>query len=434
MPRASRRSVTYRQPAWALGVVAGISLVAACGSRTALDGPAPAILDASNPRPDRPDIEVPACGRLVLSAAPTTLLGGRQWDCERPRVVARTGALGFDVVARCRDSWASQPVIYARGYRVGPSGTLEPEGEPTRLAGPPAGPAAAAASDRDLAICYVGGSMTANFRRITGRYAVGPASVVGTPTAYCLGLAAGTNGGDTTWLIAWASYADAFQVRASMGYFSADGRPLGPPEPALEGGPLTNDVAVTACAGGYAWAGIRQARDEVEVAFGRPSSRPRRRYLASPHGIRATPAVAPWPFDPEAVAVAWLEGHRHNISEPVIPRLEIVRPDGTRGAGSQLPQILDWARTPALATLTGGLVEVVVSVADDVPTRGDVSIYLIGPEGQPRGREVAISRHPIRGVNDISAAGLGNQALVAWNERGEWGGMDIVGVLVTCVD
>jgi hypothetical protein len=183
----------------------------------------------------------------------------------------------------------------------------------------------------------------------------------------------------------------------ASGYASTDAQPAFP-----EAEPGIDQIAVTAHAGRFAWAGYVPEASSVRVAFG---SGPAPEQSVDVRGEMAPdgrPRIEPWPFS-DGVTISWQETSQR-------ARVVAIDEDGTR----HLDHVIDrpdalYVSRPEIAPTPHGLVVAYSVSREPVP---EVVVELFGADGRRRAEPLVIEA---AGALVWSAVALGDVVLVVWS-------------------
>jgi len=145
----------------------------------------------------------------------------------------------------------------------------------------------------------------------------------------------------------------------------------------------------------------------------------------------APPAIAPWPFDDELIAIA------HHFPEGV--RVVVITRDGDEILRTEpLSFSMGGEPSPALAALPGGgLVVATLNYGDFDPTGGFLSIHLVDGRGEAREVFSQPTRRATLTEGGIDAVADGNRALIHWADTTYMttaGGPRTQALLLECLD
>jgi hypothetical protein len=192
-------------------------------------------------------------------------------------------------------------------------------------------------------------------------------------------------------------------IRPTVASISLGGHRLTDEQPAFPDADASIDqIAVTAQAGRFAWAGYVREAASVPVAFGSGPAPERSVDLPGEMAPDGRPRIEPWPFS-DGVTVSWQE-------TSLRARVVAVDEDGTRRLEHVIerPDALAVSR-PEIAPTPHGLV-IAYSVSRE--PEPEVVIELFGADGRLRAEPIVIAA---AGAFVWSAVALGDVVLVVWS-------------------
>lgn len=351
--------------------------LAGCGARSdllareAAEGePAPLPRDAAPlPLDAGPDLAPPAdafvparrCALEPIIGEPQTIMRERTGFFDGPATVARGGT--FDLLATFFPfDDLRTPLSYGSRFddALGPAGSLAGGGNPSTTM------RAASRGDR-LGLCFrgltSGRAQLTSFDGDTGEW------TEALEGDQCEDLA----GSGGQWLAAIRQLDGSVLgfVLDESGAVVRDPIPMG-----VSVDPWTSATRVTATDRGFAWVEWPNRGREIRVRRLDRASREVQTFVMEEPVFGSVPAIAPWPFDPTALAVAFHGpgGVQVVVVDPV--RGELLRTE-------PLAFSMGGDVTPALVPVEDGLVVAMANYGDFDPTAGSVEITVVGSDGAP---------------------------------------------------
>jgi len=362
------------------------------------DAAMPPRRDASVPRPDAGSVE--AC-RLIADE-PRTIFIENPGSFDRPQAVARGGT--FDLLATFfSDTDDRIPLPYGSRFddRLEPAGGLAGGGGVS-------GPQHGAARGDWLGICATRDGLV----HLTGF----PGDTADFDVPVVRGFCHDLVGNGDRWLVVYQEEVGPgwwYQLRDVAGGPVTWGAPLRTRTDVTEPG-----ASATAFGDGFAWALSPDDSRTLEVGFLDAGGAHRAVEIEEVFPAFASPAIAPWPFDPEgAVAVAHhdLDGVTLRVIDADTGEVRLhTEPFGFSMGGDV---------TPALVSRPDGLIVAMLNYGDFVPTNGMLEIVAVGPGGEESSRVSMEANRWNLVQGGIDAATDGDAIVVHWADvEGDTGG------------